>query len=249
MAVIRPLSEKQRHAISLVAALIVFLTFVLKDIYRERAKELADGTRAAETAAEMQNDLLALAVSTGKLGRQLDAIGRQVSENAKRRYILLMDEGSDMYTNAINDMYGKDKLSLSISANLADQLGESSDIRAEISDLQHDFRDATEERQRLFKAQEDEINRQVAENKSIDIMVTMPEEIRRWTGTFHDRLRALSERITKTQERVFVRAHGQRDLAEKHYRISTRVSYFTYSLGWLLGFVALLSGGKAEGGD
>jgi hypothetical protein len=217
---LRSLLSKHKRLLSLIGALIVFLTFVTKDAIREHVKDTVGSLQSAEDVFEIRSQH---EISVG----MLNSISQHVDEVWKttpgRADYLKKDERSDLdyAIGEIKTLILQAEANLGILGRLVEKLPKSeSGVKAELVALRTRYHSLDEN---YTKVATGVGNRSISEEDEDGWLAPLGSDSENLLAD----IGALSAKARERCEAV------KRD-TESKLRVFTWLSYFLYGLGWFL---------------
>ncbi len=238
--------RKHRQLVTFAGAAIVFGTFIVNEIFRDRYKDLVGSIANAQNVFLIRNQYSGLPAQLEsveqKIVGEIDTLGwtlgvyrskgQQERGNPDLLYSLEMDPmESHIQTLDIN---------LNNLATLADLLPEKKEDRNYIDNL----------RRELIRARE-------VRSKALDYIVngsdSNEETFNKLDGMIREERKIIADVSKDTgpvEDRLFTQADSLIKKNERYYAVSRWASYFLYITGWGFGLAASIWGGKkATGGE
>lgn len=219
------------RALSIIGALIVFITFVVKDAVRDHVKEIVDSLQSAEGVFLIRADTASVAYAMSGISERVDQIWDATPDRAE--YIKTNDSSrieafSDLqkYSQGIELL----KVNLDRVSRLVHSVPKSkgSDVRTnELETFVNRFRKVNQDEKILdTKLQSDPA---IGFEEAAEEFSTLGNDYEDLGIDLDD----FSERILKEFEEV-------KESEERFYNVCTWVSYFLYAIGWGMTFAGKL---------
>jgi hypothetical protein len=240
------LFRKHRQLVTFAGAAIVFGTFIVNEIFRDRYKDLVGSVANAQNAFLIRNQYSGLPAQLESVKQQIleefDTLGwtlgvyrskgQQERGNPDLLYRFEMDP-MESHIQALN-------INLNNLESLADILPEKNEDHNDIDILRHELIHAREVRS---QALDYVVNGPDSGKEAFDKLEGMIREVRKMIVN-------VTEETGPIEDRVFMQANSLIKKNERYYAVSRWTSYFLYITGWSLGLMASLWGGKkATGGE
>jgi hypothetical protein len=224
----------RRHNTRLIffGALVVFTTFVIKDVLREQLKDLMDSVESAHSIFVLRHDTSMLNFRLQYLQGTADALAdklvrsKMVTQDGLRKdataKIVLLDEQLDNLFVYCDNV-----------ARLVEKLPEKMSMTHHL----HDLVDATEHRALHQRAILEHLREgeelKTLDSKSSSVVGTTILEIQNAIPQLDFAIMTYGEMTMREAERA-------KDVSKQTYGRWTRISYGLYALGWGLGLVGKL---------
>lgn len=239
-----PWLKRHGRLLSLVGALLVFVTFVAKEGIREHLKEVTDSIEGAENVFLTQTGSSIESIPFADLARRM-SVNQQ---NLQRHTGPLVDKARPDY-NIFADRFVNERLNLaweafqhvgtvvSNTSRLSSRLPE----RPTVIDERFGFiTDSTAKLRASYKDFEDNMDaehipRGVTHATMLMRRFTQILELGTGSVILADHAYALANKVLEEADKA-------RERAERRYRMWTWISYGLYSLGWGLAFTGTLYG-------
>ena len=227
--------HRQKQLLTVIGALIVFLTFIVNEVLRERLRDVATSITSAQNLLAIHDDIRGTRHQLQSILVMLNSKHPQSEKTRVASYYLFMSEKFGFLNDAVrNGSTNLDRLSPLIRA-----IPDNGRIEVEVKSLKQEGQTLSKKVNEIWAniyppppASDPGfvITRSLTEleefNKHLDECF---EPIGNWTIKAN---RMVGEILTKAEQ--------TRDQAERNYKIYTRASYFLYTLGWILALIGKL---------
>jgi hypothetical protein len=237
--------------LSLVGALVVFVTFVAKEGIRERMKEVTDSIEGAENVFLAQTGSSIKSIAFADLARRM-LVNQQ---NLERYTHPLVDKAQPGY-NIFADRFVNERLELTWEAfqHVDTLVSNTSRLKRRLPERSTDIddgfifiRDNTAKLGASYKELRDNEEAEARPrgvNHATYLMqrFTQTVQLGAWSVQLADHAYELAEEVLEAADKA-------REKAERRYRMWTWISYGLYSLGWGLALAGTMYGIRASGAD
>jgi hypothetical protein len=236
-----PFLEKHEKALTLLAAFVVFGTFIVKDVFREALHELTDSINSVETAFLIRGDIAQLRVAISSVEDNVRFFGdlqvnRQGDDPALRKQSQILRFGASR-TEASNIL----ELASELLSKAPDEA-----IAVQINKMRADIQKRSEPNyispfQQLFLNKDTS----VAPSAGNSPLGGAPDDVIKELDEF-----SLIAEAQTLADKALAGLVAVKDRSEHSYFLYTRASWALYSLGWGLAILVKLSSGrKTVAGD
>jgi predicted component of viral defense system (DUF524 family) len=223
---VQRLFKVHSREIFIIGALVVFITFVVKDAVRENLKDLVDSINSAEDAYRNSTE-------SARISKEVVDVELQVEEFKRAS-----DPTGPVTLTAV--VAGKDVAATTESLlrnleNLNEHLPTRKDLQPSLSEHKKNLASLVEQLQSIDSSLHGtgEAPTTLIQLRSIESAI--------W--------REYWLYILPTGEKLLAQAESIKERRERNYKICTIVSYVLYVLGWTLAFVGHLAGLEVPGAD
>jgi hypothetical protein len=221
---LKTILTKHHRTLTLLGALIVFITFVVKDGLRERLKDLVSSIESAQNVFAIRNDTAITSTWLQRLQEQVD----WVAEKIKLR-------GTSYAGDVVEQTHSSLEITNEVHESLAVSLGNISSLMEKVPgqrDNEARYEDLNKELTNL--REQHDVLAQLFVRQPMDIVWKIAPLLND-TQKASDETRALAKDVLAT-------ASEARKKREKMMNFVTWLSYVLYTLGWGLGFAGRLYG-------
>jgi len=213
-------AKVHRRVAAVTGALIVFLTFVVKDAVREQVKDLVDSLQSAEDVFEIRAQHEVTVALLNGIGQRVQLIWQSTPE--AKEFLRKNDKSGvihDITENA--DIIEQERANLDNLQRFIARLPSSeTGLRAEVSEIRKRW---TEHHDFYLQVIAMINQKQMSEDQEFDAMSTLGPESE-----------DLNSAILDLSERAIAKSDTLREDAEKRLQIYTWASYVLYTVGWSL---------------
>jgi hypothetical protein len=237
---LRDFLSKNKHWISLVGAVIVFLTFITKEALRDQLKDTVDSVRETQTSFEIREDM-------NKINKNVNSVAASINEFSERR-VKLSDKQSEHIAEMMIELDDRlleikdvgDDLAVDLSLAVALQRKtKQKTLKIESEKVRAELEQARQQCLTTIKYEQSGLHREGA--------VWRADTDEYIEGTLIDQVSAserkmgtLKARIDPIIKTTLTDAQLYRDRYERIYSLATWLSYIFYALGWILTFIGRL---------
>jgi hypothetical protein len=249
--VFKAFMSRHRGVVVFLGALIVFLTYVVNDTFRERYRSLADSIDAAENAFTVRNEFRGVSKSLKEIRETTDAIVQRMDfwhfklRPGERYKTMTEDEAQTMVNEKTRIELDQEKLRFDAFSKLADKLPTDTGEEAERERLQADiellYAYLNDWHQLVFEQDIGHKEKVVLLREKINAEEETMTEAKKNRGL-------LPENVDKLNEKILGRAREEQQSDERRSTLLKRVSIVLYVIGWGLGLVGKLYGADGTGG-
>jgi hypothetical protein len=225
----------QRHNqwLTLIAALIVFLTFVVNDVKRERLRELKSSIAAAQSFVTVREDIHFIEILLLQSHEQIRTPTDEIL------HALRMSQMPSGYLAGFDVRFDLDRISqlarilpddVQTTNELQSLKSKSKELEAAYNEVLHLFAEGAE-----FDRLPDPRDVVISNAKKRRELQTKWEDYSRHNSQFEAGVKDLLRRMLACAEQV-------RDRSERRYKLYTNWSYFLYGFGWAIALMGRLFG-------
>lgn len=223
---------KHRRLMTFTGALIVFVTFVVKDGLREQLKDLVSSIDSAENVFAIRNDTATTATWLQRLQEQVDWIAEKIKLKGTS-YSGDMVERMHSSFEITNEMHESLAVSLDNISQLLEKVPGQQQNEKKHKEIEDRLRDLREQREAL-----------------LTIFTREPMSILWKIAPLLNETEKASDDTRQLAKDVLAEAAKERKQREKIVNVTTWTSYVLYILGWGLGLAGRVYGvGGIEGGE
>jgi hypothetical protein len=225
---------KHRRVMTFVGALIVFVTFVVKDGVRERLKDLAASINSAESVFAIRNDTATTAMWLQRIQEQVDWVSEKVTLKGTK-YSGDMVERLHSSLEITNEVHESLAVSLDNISQLLEKVPGQRQNEKKHKEIEDRLRDLREQREALLM-----------------VFTREPMSILWKIAPLLNETQMASDGARQLAKDVLTEAAKERKQRETLLGVCTWMSYILYTLGWGLGLAGRVYGVgdvATEGGE
>jgi hypothetical protein len=223
---------KHRRLVTFIGALIVFVTFVIKDGLREQLKDLVSSIDSAESVFAIRNDTATTAMWLQRLQEQVDWIAEKIKLKGTS-YSGDMVERMHSSLEIINEVHESLDVSLGNISQLLEKVPGQQQNEKKHKEIEDRLRDLREQREALLM-----------------IFTREPMSILWKIAPLLSETQKASDDTRQFAKDVLAEATKERKQRERVVNATTWTSYVLYTLGWGLGLAGRVYGvDGVEGAD
>jgi ABC-type transporter Mla subunit MlaD len=212
--------KRHRQSLSLVGALIVFSTFVIKDAIRQDVKDTVDSLQAAEDVFVTRSENQAAAMTLASI--------KAYVENLSNKTDSALDYLDDELSG-VQEMVLQGKRNLDNLKRMIDKLpGTNAPLISSLHKLEGNYDAVFESTKTVSQGVADGLIRMERRAERIAAVGNQTSDLLIEIQTFADKVIETSDEVRKAEERK--------------YRRYTMLSYFLYAIGWSLALFGRLFG-------
>jgi hypothetical protein len=227
----KPSTSKRGKMLAILSALILVLTYFVKDMLKERAKDVAASAESAETLYRTELGQSSLATQVMQMRQQITAIQQEAApegQDGQRDYKDVINADSALARQILGDL---NITTDSVSRLIGKLPSDAEDLRQQLDALRPSIEQA---------------NWKVTETLK-------PSPKHDWTRAVEVKMAFISSAIAEVPvlvvgDAALTRVRQAKESADKLYRFSQWASYVLYTIGVSIGLYAALSGIKGLSG-
>jgi hypothetical protein len=240
----------QRHnrLVTFVGALIVFVTFVFKEGFREQLKELGDSIEGADSMFIVRSDVRALSDELDRVSHVLVDFETEVTSHAPNFKNEKATGAVVVRFARIDSAVASSTSLLNSTSSLLERLRDKDKLMDEVGSLQENLKQMKESigDAKLKLAIDADLPERAPKNKML--FNEFSERLDDIAYGFFRQNVELTDKINGLSGRVFRNAKELEESNKRWYKRCTSASYCLYSLGWGLGLLGRLYGAEISMG-
>jgi hypothetical protein len=240
--------KRHDRLLTIIGALVVFVTFIVKEERRDELKEIVAAISTAQAFHGVRDDIMLLTAEIQEPIRRIDSISNEL-DLAKPPNKREFDYKSVVLTGEIDHMQTINYSILRAAFNFFEELPKQpAKVRDTLDNLKSRFEALKQDRELLRSKDEqwttEQLRKDLRTNRNAPIPRTdkfVPEMLEQF-----NRAKALETDIVEARDQVFRGARAEREEYEASYRITSRWSIGLFAFGWFLGLIGKLFGVRSE---
>ncbi len=234
-------SRRHGRAATVVGALVVFTTFVVREAFREHYKDLADSLDSARSGFFRESDMRYAITLLGHLRADLEPV--QFNENGESEAARIRADGTRLaegVVRPITERYDEQRGQLYLLNDVVRKLPSPTRFALRAKEIEASIDSGIAEGNAIL----DRWYTRPKDSQRVSVGQAREERdaLLRATRTLQDRSSVAPSPLDLFRIDVTDEALKLRDQAEQNFITCTRASYFLYALGWVLGLTGRLTG-------
>jgi hypothetical protein len=236
------LIKEHNKIVTYAAALIIFLTFIVREGLREQWKESSDTMEAVLNTAALEHTTTSIALQLGEVADKIDALSESSTLRSKEPASYLQAERK---LNKVDNSESGMWLKLGFGSILTSKLPERSSLRQKLSDLTEEYNKEHAQSEKLHYA---------LYHTSQEGAASSPEMLDQAARQYGEQIVALSvsyenldRRMSALASDLISEAKQVRIRNDRLSRVAWWISAILFTIGWGLGLVAKLYGLPEQG--
>jgi hypothetical protein len=234
--------ENKAKVISMGGLLLVFVTFVIKDILRERAKDALEESIIITNAFGIRQDIAELTQKVAIIERTVSAIGRDVNEISNLKALAEYDNSTAILISELWNWSEEDAASLRAIEDALEHDSKNEKTYKELLRLKDDFARESKTFNTLRGEGLAEKANQILAEKKLGSVTILSTKLKGKFSVLFANLGRVTEEIRELKKSALNETKVRLQTAETRYGTYTFISYFTYTLGWILAFAGEVLG-------
>jgi hypothetical protein len=239
--------HRHNQLLTVIGALIVFVTYVVNDVHRERLKEMASSIAGAQSFLAIRADLRLIKEDVEFLKQSESARNAPKIETAKTQAESYVTEMMMLKFRPLDAILANANVSLDRASQLVRAMPQDGELDAQLQSLKAEGKALSQKHNATLTNAMLRYRGHFRVEHGTRIPDPLPplnelKELDRQLDEYQKPIIAWANKSLEFASDVVTKAEQTREQAERNYKIYTRAGYFLYTLGWSLALVGKLGG-------